>query len=140
MKGCTNTLAKNGEKEILNITLNTNQLGHTDIIGTTFTISYGEYSKTYKWTGDTVTIDIPAFIEYTISFGEIEGYLRPSDITYMSQIDNSRNVTFTYKTELVKVVLSSDNGDSVNGATVKINGTSYTWGGGPRLHTKCHLV
>lgn len=134
MKGCTNTLAKNGEKEILNITLNTNQLSHTDIIGTTFTISYGEYSKTYKWTGDTVIIDIPAFIEYTISFGEIEGYLKPSDITYMSQIDNSRNVTFTYKTELVQVSLSSDNGDSVNGAIVKINGASYTWGGAEITH------
>ena len=52
MKGSTNALGKKqGEVEMLNLSLLTNQLSHEDLVGATFTVEYGSTSKTYTWEG-----------------------------------------------------------------------------------------
>jgi hypothetical protein len=130
MIGTTNVVnKKRSEVERINLTLQTNQASHTDLNGANFTISYGSYSKNYIWGGTTLTIEIPAHIEYSIHFGDVNGYATPSDLNYTAQAGNSRNVTPKYQTEVVSVTLSADNSQSVNGQIVTINGTKHTWNG-----------
>lgn len=130
MIGITNGInKKSSDFETINVTLNTNQQSHADIIGVNFTLTYGNYTQTYEWKGSALTIEVPAFVEYTLSFEGVEGYLKPANASYTAQAENSRSVTFTYKTELVQVSVGSDNGASVSGAKVNINGKQHTWSG-----------
>lgn len=130
MIGITNGInKKSSDFETINVTLNTNQQSHADIVGVNFTLTYGNYTQTFAWKGSPLTIEVPAFVEYTLSFEGVEGYLKPADASYTAQAENSRSVTFTYKTELVQVTVNSDNGASVSGAKVNINGKQQTWNG-----------
>ena len=130
MIGITNGInKKSSDFETINVTLNTNQQSHADIVGVNFTLTYGNYTQTFAWKGSPLTIEVPAFVEYTLSFEGVEGYLKPADTSYTAQAENSRSVTFTYKTELVQVSVGSDNGASVSGAKVNINGKQHTWSG-----------
>ncbi len=96
--------------EKLNITLTTNQPSHLDISGTMVTVSYADVSFEYSWNGTQITVDIPAFVEYTVSFSEVLGYRTPNPITFSSVIDNARTITVVYQTELVTVEISSNEG------------------------------
>lgn len=130
MKGSTNALGKKqGEVEMLNLSLLTNQLSHEDLVGATFTVEYGSASKTYTWEGIALTINVPAYVDYTITFGEVEGYRKPSSVTYTAQNGNRRTLNAKYETEVVSVTLGADDNSSVNGAVVTINGTIHTWNG-----------
>ena len=115
--------------EYINISLLTNQNSHADLVGVTFTVSYGSFSGGYVWYGQDVTISVPSDMQYTVSFGGIEGYKAPSNITYTAIAGNSRNIAAVYQTEIVSVTLSADDGESVAGQTVTINGTTHTWNG-----------
>ena len=130
MKGSTNALGKKqGEVEMLNLSLLTNQLSHEDLVGATFTVEYGSASKTYTWEGIALTINVPAYVDYTVTFGEVEGYRKPSSVTYTVQNGNRRTLNAKYETEVVSVTLAADDNSSVNGAQVTINGKSHTWNG-----------
>ena len=130
MKGSTNALGKKqGEVEMLNLSLLTNQLSHEDLVGATFTVEYGSASKTYTWEGIALTINVPAYVDYTVTFGEVEGYRKPSTVTYTAQNGNRRTLNAKYETEVVSVTLTADDNSSVNGAQVLINGTIHTWNG-----------
>ena len=130
MKGSTNALGKKqGEVEMLNLSLLTNQLSHDDLLGATITVEYGSASKTYTWEGISLTINVPAYVDYTVTFGEVEGYRKPSSVTYTAQNGNRRTQNAKYETEVVSVTLAADDNSSVNGAQVEINGTIHTWNG-----------
>lgn len=130
MIGITNVVNKNqAESESVNISLITNQISHGDVLGATFTLTYGDFSKTYTWDGSVLTVSVPAHVNYTIAFGNVEGYRKPSDVTYTAQAGNSRTLNVKYETEVVSVTLNSDNGASVSGAKVNINGKQQTWNG-----------
>lgn len=131
MIGITNALKKSsvGIVETINVTLNTNQQNHSDLIGVEFTLTYGDIEDTFKWNGEVITIEVPAFVNYSLSFNDVTGYLKPEDVSYEAQANNSRSVTFTYKTELVQVSVGTDNGSSVYGAEVTIDDARYIWDG-----------
>lgn len=131
MIGITNALKKSsaGIVETINVTLNTNQQNHTDLIGVEFTLTYGDIEDTFKWKGEAITIEVPAFVNYSLSFNEVKGYLKPDNVSYEAQANNSRSVTFTYKAELVQVSVGVDNGSSIDGAEVTIDGEKYAWDG-----------
>lgn len=130
MIGITNVVNKNqAESESVNISLITNQISHGDVLGATFTLTYGDFSKTYTWDGSVLTVSVPAHVNYTIAFGDVDGYRKPSDVTYTAQAGNSRTLNVKYETEVVSVTLNADNDASVSGAKVNINGKQHTWNG-----------
>lgn len=130
MKGITNVINKKpSHVEKVNIELKTNQSDHTDLIGTTFNVSYGEYTNSYTWNGKTLTIAIPAYVEYTITYEGVNDYKTPESVTYIAQDGNARSVVATYLTESVTVVLTADNGDNMIGQQITINGVVHTYNG-----------
>lgn len=130
MKGITNVINKKpSHVEKVNIELKTNQSDHTDLIGTTFNVSYGEYTNSYTWNGKTLTIAIPAYVEYTITYEGVDNYKTPESVTYVAQDGNARSVVATYLTESVTVVLTADNGGNVIGQQITINGVVHTYNG-----------
>ncbi len=130
MRGTTNASCKMvNEVEKISIILQTNQSSHTDLNGVKFTVSYDSNLEEYTWNGNTITVEVPALIEYTIKFGDVANYASPTDLTYIAQGGNSRSITAKYQTEIVSVTLSADNGASVNGQIVTINGMEHTWNG-----------
>ena len=130
MKGFTNAINNSKDNiETLNVTLKTNQQENTDLVGVGFTLSYGNYTKSFTWEGRTMTIEVPACVTYTITYEGVEDYKKPEDVTFTAHGGNSRSVTALYQTELVDIALNSSDGSSVNGAVVLINGKSRTWDG-----------
>ena len=129
MQGSTNAISGKSNVEKVNLTLKTNQASHNDLVGTAFTVKYGTYTKSYNWDGNAVTIEIPGGTEYSITFNEVSGYATPSTLTYMAVSGNARSVNAVYKTELVSVTVNANNGESVAGQVVTINGTQHTWNG-----------
>ena len=130
MKGFTNAINNSKDSiETLNVTLKTNQQEHTDLVGVGFTLSYGNYTKSFTWEGNTMTIEVPAYVTYTITYEGVEDYKKPENVTFTAHGGNSRSVTALYQTELVDIALNSSDGSSVNGAVVLINGKSRTWDG-----------
>ena len=115
--------------EFVNVQLSTNQSSHQDILGAKVIVSYGTYTNEYAWNGDDVTFTVPAQVGYTVSFGEIEGYRKPSSVTFSAVEDNARTIEAVYETEIVGVDLSATDGSSLSGAVVTINGKSQTWKG-----------
>ena len=121
MKGKTNIYTSQLGVEKLHLTLVTNQSEHSDIINTNVTVN----DKVYTYKGSELVIDILPGQNYSIVFGNVEGYKTPETITYTSKSNNNRFITATYNTEVVKINLSND----VIGVVVTIDGTNYTWNG-----------
>lgn len=133
MIGTTNVVNKKAsEVEMVNITLATDQSSHSILKGTTFTVTYGNYTKSYTWNGTTLTIEIPAYVEYTITFSGATNYITPASVTYTAQAGNSRTLNITYKSavETLTVTVSGlSNGFTVsvvNSATGATIGTQTT--------------
>ena len=130
MIGKSNGKSVNNIKgESVNITLLTNQTNHIDLIGAVITVSYDNTQQTYTWNGNTITIQILPFTDYSISCSSVNGYASPLTFSATSQVGYSRQLNLQYNTEIVSVTLSADNGQSVNGQKVTINGTQHTWNG-----------
>jgi hypothetical protein len=130
MIGKTNaqTSAGGGIKgEKVNISLKTNQSSHEDLKGAIITVSYATVVEEYTWNGYTITVEIPPYVDYSVYTSGVEGYATPSSYSSTSVPENSKSVDLEYKTEVVSVTLSTDDGSSVKGASVTINGKSYTW-------------
>lgn len=135
MIGKTNSKqGANAAMEYVNVQLTTNQSSHADMVGVKFTLTYGTYSKEYTWDGTEVTFQVPAHINYTITFGSANGYKTPDAQTFGAVEDNARTVEAVYKTELVKVNVTSNDSSGMSGAKITINGTQYTWGGTTLQH------
>lgn len=129
MIGTTNVISKKGEIEKLILTLKTNQASNNDLSGVAFTLEYGSFSKDYVWSGESIDIDIPGYMEYTVTFKDVEGYATPEPITEMAVAGSVRAINAIYKTEIVSVTVNAINGESVVGQTATINGTEHTWNG-----------
>ncbi len=130
MNGKTNCAKGNGGPlEFVNIRLITNQSEHSDLIGSKILIRQDTRNKEHEWKGNEITFTIPAYIEHTIEFPEVEGYKKPDNITFVAVEGNSRTIEAEYKAELVKINVTSSNGSAVSGATLTINGKQQTWNG-----------
>lgn len=76
--------------------------------------------------GENVIAGIGSYV--IVSFPTVSGYLKPEDIEY-SIGDKPMTFTGTYKTEILELSVSSSDGGSVIGASIKIDGKTYTWNG-----------
>jgi hypothetical protein len=102
MTGRTNASNKISPNiEMVNISLLSNQSSHQDLIGTIITLSYEDHNEEILWEGIDITRNIPANIEYTVTFGEANGYKTPSSVTYTAVKGFSRSVKATYYSEFL---------------------------------------
>lgn len=129
MIGKTNSQTGGAKGEKLNISLVSNQASHTDLIGAIITVTHPGGSTDYTWGGSEITVNVPSFVDYTVSYSAVNGYKTPESFSSTAVPENSRSITAEYKTEIVSVSLKADNGSSINGARVTINGQSHTWNG-----------
>lgn len=126
MIGNTNSLiGGQSDYENLNITLITNQSDHSDLVGTNIKVIYADKEQNYTYAGTMISIKIPAYVDYTVSFSEVDGYKTPDNIIGTAIADNSKTFTAEYKTELVSVT------SNVKGAPITINGVKYTYDNNP---------
>lgn len=126
MIGNTNSLiGKQSDYENLNITLITNQSDYSDLVGTNIKVTYADKEQNYTYAGTMISIKIPAYVNYIVSFSEVDGYKTPDNIIGTAIADNSKTFTAEYKTELVSVT------SNVEGAPITINGVKYTYDGNP---------
>ena len=119
-------------KETLVISLTSNQSSDTSIIGAAITVKSGDSAlNTYTWDGNAITLKLSAGQAITVSCGSVANYKTPDAQTFTTVEGNSRNITMTYQTEIVKVTLASNQSSAtdINGATVTIKDGSTT------LHT-----
>lgn len=127
MIGKTNAVVGGGvPMEKINLTLTTNQSSASDLSGATVTLSYGSYSESFVWSGKTITLSVMQYITYTLSFSNVSGYKTPAPMEFTAVADNVRQVNAQYQTEVVTVTVSADNGASVSGQRVTINGVTTT--------------
>lgn len=130
MIGKTNAVVGGGGTSVpmekINLTLTTNQSSVDDLLGTTITLAYGEYSETLTWEGKTLTFDIMQYITYTLTFSSVSGYKTPATLELVAVADNVRQIDAQYQTEVVTVTVSADSGASVSGQQVTINGVTTT--------------
>lgn len=130
MKGKTNSQTEGGIKgEKLNITLETNQSNHSDLIGAIVTISYANNNIIKIWEGKTITVEVPPYVDYIISVSDVEGYATPETVKGTASQDNAKAFTFTYIMSALKVLIKSNQGtgdSAISGvkATVKYGSTT----------------
>lgn len=67
--------------EMVNLTLQTNQNDHDDLLGTEITVTYADVINTYIWEGRELLIKIPKYAKYTITFESVEGYKTPDSFS-----------------------------------------------------------
>lgn len=65
----------------------------------------------------------------TVTFPAVDGYKTPSAVTINNTSGGQATASGTYKTEIVTVTVSAENGTSMSGRTVTIGGTQYTYAG-----------
>lgn len=111
--------------EMVNLTLQTNQNDHDDLLGTEITVTYADVINTYIWEGRELLIKIPRYAKYTITFESVEGYKTPDSFSSVAQEKNSISLIAEYKTELVTIEAKDNNGNIINNATFTINGNTY---------------
>lgn len=129
MIGETNSFIQTQEAiENVNVIITSNQ--NEQLSGVTFTVAYGEYSKTYTWEGNSINFQVPEYITYTLTFSDLSGYTTPNVVSNTAVGGNARTITATYSTTIVTVVMA-DNQTSYNDisstkATVTASGISAT--------------
>lgn len=129
MIGITNVVNKKAsEVEKVNLTLQTDQSSHAVLNGVNFTLSYGNYTKSYTWDGSAITIEVPAYLTYTITFGGVANYTTPASITYTAQTGNSRTVNAVYTIQKETVTVKCSGLSSGFTLTVKNADTGATIG------------
>jgi hypothetical protein len=112
--------------EMVNLTLQTNQNNHDDLLGVKITVTYADVIDTYIWEGKDIIIDIPQYASYIVTFGEIEGYKTPEQYSSIAVEGNSVSLLATYKTEILTVNIEDSYGNIINEAIININGVRYT--------------
>ena len=113
MIGTTNNIYKKGKVEKLNITLQTNQSSHSDLIGAVISVIYADQTITHTWNGTVAVIEVPAYVDYTVIVSFIEGYSTPEAYNSTAIPDNSLPLTFTYLCNGLRVnILSNQDNDT----------------------------
>lgn len=130
---------KVSEVEKINLTLQTDQSSHTVLNGVNFTLTYGNYTKSYTWNGSTITIEVPAYVTYTITFGGMTNYTTPASITYTAQTGNSRTVNAVYTIQKETVTVKCSGLSSGFTLTVK-NATSGATIGSQTTTSKSYQI
>ena len=69
------------------------------ILGVVVTVSYEGTSTNYNWTGDTLSINIPMFSQYTVSFSSVRGYYAPDTFSFLAKRNFVRNINVSYDNE-----------------------------------------
>lgn len=129
MKGKTNASIMGGAGyENVNISVATNQSGHADIMGVEVTLTILQDGKTMKetWQGNDLLMRVPRGADYKVSFSEVADYRKPSDYTGKAEAGRSVSIDAKYETEVVTVSVSAENGASVAGQVITINGKTHT--------------
>ena len=126
VKGATRTISMTYTASTLKLNILSNQ-GTSDsaISGVKATVKYG---STTVQMGNGEKINLPLNTTVTITFPAVTNYKAPSSISF-THTGGAVEKTGTYQTEVVTVTLSADNGASVSGQKVTINGTTHTWNG-----------
>lgn len=111
------------KEETLKINLDTNQTDNEDIKGVTVTLTIGnETPQIFIWDGSEIQTTIDAGKEYSVSVSDKDGYKTPAVQTRTAVEDAVNTMTFTYKTEIVSISLSTNQtNDTVDLAGKKIS-------------------
>ena len=115
--------------EKLSITIQSNQAQPDAALnGAKVTITYLDVTKEHTWNGTEIIEEIPLSVEYTITFGGIQGYSTPESKKFTSIAGNVRNVSAEY-TKIAADVITinqsiSDPDTMVSG---DVNGEVIQW-------------
>ena len=90
------------------------------ILGVIVTVSYEGISTNYNWTGDTLSIVIPMFSQYTVSFSSISDYYTPDTFSFIAKRNFVRNINVSYD-DAEYIDLSMRN---INGITLQSRETA----------------
>ena len=90
------------------------------ILGVVVTVSYEGISTNYNWTGDTLSIIIPMFSQYTVSFSSISDYYTPDTFSFLAKRNFVRNINVSYD-DAEYIDLSMRN---INGITLQSRETA----------------
>lgn len=91
------------------------------ILGVVVTVSYDGTSTNYNWTGDTLSIIIPMFSQYTVSFSSISDYYTPDTFSFIAKKNFVRNINVSYDAVEKYIDLSMRN---INGITLQSRETA----------------
>lgn len=125
IKGSTRSINMAYIESRLKLNILSNQGNDSVISSIKATVKYGSTSVQVANGG---TVNLPLNVGVTITFPDVVGYKKPESISYTHTSGNYEK-SGTYKTEIVKVNLSADNGQSVIGQIVTINGQQQIWNG-----------
>ena len=107
---------------ILTVKSITNQSSHTDISGATCTVAASGMDTVTLSSGGTTKV--PTGASCTITWSAVTDYKAPTETFTTS--GTSQTKTGTYQTELVTVTVTAEDGASVAGQKITINGKSHT--------------
>ena len=112
--------AVKGEK--LNISLGSNQADKSDLIGAIISVSHPGGTTNYTWEGYELTVNVPPYVEYTVSYSNIVGYKTPASFSSTAVPDNSRTLTPIYESTVVTVMMEDNQPslDDVASATATV--------------------
>ena len=110
---------------LITVNISSNQGADSDIDSLSATVQYNDKNVTAR---NGVAIGVPKNTICTISFPEVDGYKKPDTLEINSGASSSIQ-SVIYLTEVVSVTLSADDGTSVIGQSVIINGQSFVWEG-----------
>lgn len=118
------TLSKTGTYNTTILTVNaiTNQSSHTDIGSATCTVSASGMDTVTLSNGGTAKV--PTGASCTVSWSAVTNYKAPTETFTASGVSQTK--TGTYQTELVTVTVTTEDGTSVAGQVITINGNSHT--------------
>ncbi len=122
ISGNTRSVTMYANTTVLTVSMNTNQSSNSDLSGKTATVAYGSTSVQIASGG---TVNIPTGQSVTVTFPAVTGYSTPSQLSFTTS-GASMSKSGTYQTELVTVTCTADDGSSVSGQKVTINGTQVT--------------
>lgn len=107
---------------ILTVKSTTNQSSHTDISGATCTVAASGMNTVTLSSGGTAKV--PTGASCTITWSAVTDYKAPTETFTTSGASQTK--TSTYQTELVTVTVTTEDGTSVAGQVITINGKSHT--------------
>lgn len=115
--------------EKLSITLSSNQAQpDAGLNGAKVTITWLDVTKEHTWNGTEIVEEIPLSVEYTITFGAIQGYSTPESKKFTSIAGNVRNVEVEYTKIVVDVITVNQTiSDSETMVGGDVNGEVIQW-------------
>lgn len=115
-------------EETVNITLTTDQSTHEALNGSEIHLKYSDVDKVLTWQGVTLTEKVPLAVQYTIEFPEVEGYKKPSNVSYLAVAGNVRSVDVVYKKNVINIIhIDQTISDPDSMVTGDVNGEVIQW-------------